>query len=147
MSRARQQSGFLVIAAVFLVVVLAGLVAYLGTVSSTSQAASANDLNSGRAYQAARAGAEWAAYEILQSGSGFCDGGSGTHGVTFASTATLSAFRADVSCTSTGPYAEGATPTLRTYTVTSTACNDTSCPSATSSATYVERQLNLTITK
>jgi MSHA biogenesis protein MshP len=147
MTRGRAQRGFLVIAAVFLVVVLAGLVAYLATVSSTSQAASAADLNSSRAYQAARAGIEWAAYQILESGGGFCSGGTGTQTLTFGSTATLTSFRTEIGCTSTGPYTEGATSTLRTYAVTAVACNDSACPSATASATYVERKLTLTITK
>src|SRR5258707_15116424 len=66
----RAQRGFLVIAAVFLVIVLAGLIAYMTTVSTTSQAASAADFNSARAYQAARAGAEWASYRILQGAGG-----------------------------------------------------------------------------
>ena len=66
----RRARGFLIIAAVFLIVVLAGLIAYLMSVSTTSQAASVADLNSARAYQTARAGIEWAVYEVLRNPGG-----------------------------------------------------------------------------
>lgn len=142
----RAQRGFLIIAAVFLLVVVGGLVAYLTTVSTTSQAASAADLSSARAYQAARAGAEWAAFQILQNPAGAfktsCDGGSATNTLTFS--ATLSAFQAKVDCTGAS-FTEGAA-TVRTYAIKSNACNEPACPStATTSSTYVEREVGLTI--
>ncbi len=145
----RAQRGFLVIAAVFLVIVLAGLVAYLTTVSTTSQAASAADVNSARAYQAARAGAEWAVFQILQnSGGSFatstCTGGAPTQvDKTFAGTS-LSAFTARVTCTSVS-VTEGAA-TMKAYSIVSSACNEPACPNTTTlTATYAERQLTLTI--
>src|SRR5688572_25210551 len=97
----REQRGFLVIAAVFLLVVLAGLVVYLTTVSTTSQAASAADLNSSRAYQAARAGVEWGAFQVLQAAS--CEP---TTPKTF--TGTLAPFTATVTCTESAAITEGA---------------------------------------
>lgn len=142
----RAQRGFLIIAAVFLLVVVGGLVAYLTTVSTTSQAASAADLNSARAYQAARAGADWAAFQILQNPGGAfktgCDGGSATNTLTFSST--LSAFQAKVDCTGAS-FTEGAA-TVRTYSITSKSCNEPACPNTTTtSSTYVEREVGLTI--
>jgi MSHA biogenesis protein MshP len=143
-----REKGFLVIAGVFLLVVLAGLVAYLSTVSTTSQAASAADLNSSRAYQAARAGVEWAAFHILRDPGGGtfksgCEAGSSSVNLTLGST--LSGFVVKVDCSSTS-FTEGAA-SPRTYSVLATACNDSACPSATTAATYVERQLSLTITR
>jgi MSHA biogenesis protein MshP len=145
--RIRAQRGFLIIAGVFLVVVLAGLVVYMSTVSTTSQAASAADLNSARAYQAARAGAEWGVFRVLQG-----PGGAGTFETQCAAgTATSrnltvgSSYTATVGCTGASLSEGGVTVT--TYQITSTGCNLPTCPTATTSSTYVERQVSLTLTK
>lgn len=53
------QHGFAAIAAIFLVVVLAALGAFMVTFSNTQQLTSAQDLQGTRAYWAARAGLEW----------------------------------------------------------------------------------------
>lgn len=149
------QRGFLIIAAVFLVVVLGGLAVYLAAVSRTSQAASAADLQAARAYQAARAGIEWAAYQILRDPAGgtfkpACDGGSATRSLTFSST--LADFAATVTCTSTGAsLTEDGTPVV-SYKIESNGCNvptgGGACPNAAAlSATYVERELRLTLVR
>ena len=151
--RRQRQGGFLVIAAVFLLVVLAGLVGYLMTVSTTSQAASAADANSAKAYQAARAGIEWASYQVLRnSGGSFaastCTGGSPTQ-ANLAFGSTLSSLTATVTCTSVASIAEGGA-SVTVYSIVSTACNEPvsgACPNAaTVSSTYVERQLSVTLT-
>ena len=151
MRRARFQRGargFLVIAAVFLLVVLAGLIAYMTTVSTTSQAASAADANSARAYQAARAGLEWGIFHILRDPAGgtfksSCEAGSANVTLTFDST--LASFSTKVECSSAS-FTEGAS-SPRTYSLTATACNESSCPSASTASTYVERQVTVTITR
>lgn len=56
----RLQTGFAAIAAIFLVVVLAAMGAFMVTFSNTQQLTSAQDLQGSRAYWAARAGLEWA---------------------------------------------------------------------------------------
>jgi MSHA biogenesis protein MshP len=152
--RRRNGHGFLVIAAVFLLVVLAGLVAYLMTVSTTSQAASAADFNSARAYQAARAGAEWAAYQILRNPGGgtfrtACAGATVSRNLTFAST--LAGYTATVTCTGSASLTEGAS-SVRAYSIVSNACNvptgGGACPNgAALSGTYVERQVTLVLTQ
>ena len=53
------QRGFAAIAAIFLVVVLAALGAFMVTLSNTQQLTSAQDLQGTRAYWVARAGLEW----------------------------------------------------------------------------------------
>jgi len=149
----RPEQGFLIIAAVFLLVVLAALVAYLMTVSTTSQASSAADYDSSRAYQAARSGIEWAAYQILRDPGGgtfkaSCDGGGATKNLTFAAP-TLIGYTATITCSSVGAT-EGASA-FRSYTLKSNACNQPNsgaCPNASAlSASYVEREVVLTLTK
>lgn len=53
------QRGFAAIAAIFLVVVLAALGAFMVTFSDTQHLTSAQDVQGSRAYWAARAGVEW----------------------------------------------------------------------------------------
>lgn len=149
------QRGFLIIAAVFLLVVLSALALYLASVSQTSQAASAGDLQSARAYQAARAGIEWAAYQILRDPGGgtfkpACDGGSATKTLAFSST--LTNFAATVTCTSTGASLTEAGTPVTSYKIESNGCNiptgGGACPNAAAlSATYVERELRLTLVR
>ncbi len=59
------QSGFVLPSAIFLLVVLAALGAYMTSLSRTSHISSALDIQGGRAYQAARAGIEWAAWQVV----------------------------------------------------------------------------------
>jgi MSHA biogenesis protein MshP len=56
---ATHQRGFAAVAAVFLVVILAGLGAFMLTFSNTQQLTSAQDVQGSRAYWAARAGLGW----------------------------------------------------------------------------------------
>jgi len=144
----RSARGFLIIAAVFLLVVLAGLVAYLMSVSTTSQTASVADLNSARAYQAARAGLEVAAYQVIVSST--C---TASQDIPFAGN--LAGYTATVTCTSS-PLTEGGA-SVTAYKLVSNGCNVTvsgACPnsttvvvSTTTSALYAERELGLTLTK
>ena len=55
------QSGFAIVAAIFLMVVLAALGAFMLTLSSNQQITSAQDLQGSRTYWAAKAGIQWAA--------------------------------------------------------------------------------------
>jgi len=59
MKTSKTQSGFAAIAAIFLVVILAALGAFMLTFSNTQQLTSAQDIQGSRAYWAARAGLEW----------------------------------------------------------------------------------------
>lgn len=63
--RARNaELGFSLVSAIFLLVVLAGLGAAMVTFSSSQNQALAMDAMGSRAYQAASAGIEWAAYNV-----------------------------------------------------------------------------------
>ena len=61
-----RQNGFALVTAIFILVVLAGLGAAMVTISTSQHTTVAMDIQSARAYQAARAGIEWGAYQALQ---------------------------------------------------------------------------------
>lgn len=149
-----RQSGFGIPTALFLLVVLAALTVYLVTLSSAQQRASTLDLVGARALQAARAGVEWGAYQVLQNSAGAfatnCDAAS------YAAPArqnlsglagTLSDFTVSVDCGS-ATFAEQGN-TLRVYQLRATACNApivSGCP-GTVGAHYVERQIQATLAR
>ncbi|MGE5758654.1 MAG: hypothetical protein ACM3W8_07285, partial [Sideroxydans sp.] len=62
----RLQRGFSIVSAIFILVVLAFLGVAMATFSTTQQQSAAMDVMGSRAYQAARAGVEWAAYNVSQ---------------------------------------------------------------------------------
>ena len=126
--------GFALIMALFLIVSLATIGAYLLTVSNVQVETGVMDEQGAHAYQAARAGLEWGAYTVLRNG--ICPGGTTT-------IALPAGFYAEVTCTAYGPENEGGTP-VSTYRIVSTGCNATPCTSGTG-ASYVERQLQLTV--
>ena len=64
MKRSFIQRGFSLISAIFLLLVLAGLGAAMVTFSTSQTRNLAMDVLGSRAYQAAQAGIEWAAYKI-----------------------------------------------------------------------------------
>jgi MSHA biogenesis protein MshP len=144
------------IAAVFLIVGLGLLIGYLTVVSRSSQTSSLADLNSARAYQAARTGAEWAIYQITRNPPGGTFLGQCTPAPASLNTpvtptqrnqnygGTLAAFTASVNCSGVRVTEGGGT--VVAYTITSNACNSGACPdTATTSPFYVERQISLTI--
>jgi len=113
--------------------------AVLVATSSTQQAGSALDIQSAKAYQAARAGLEFGMYQALQAGS--C-----AAGTTIAHTGSLSGFSVTVNCTSSVHNEAGSDVTM--YQVTASACNqpDPNCPATgTPGSFYVERQLRVTV--
>ena len=139
----KPQTGFTLAAAIFLVVVLAALGAFAVTVSGLNQGSSALDLQGSRAYQAARAGIEWGAYQVLQNTAGAF--ATTCNAATYAGSTsqslsglggTLSPFSVTVTCGSSS-YPEGA-GTVVVYQIVSTA-------TAGGGAFQVERQLQAMI--
>jgi MSHA biogenesis protein MshP len=55
----RRASGFAIVSAIFILVVLAALAGFIVSVTSTQALTFAQDIQGARAYQAARAGTEW----------------------------------------------------------------------------------------
>jgi len=109
------------------------------------------DEQGARAYQAARAGIDWGAYQVLQNPGGplaTCIAGGAQAPQTLTFTATyLTGFYATVECSRVGSETEG-TATVNVYRITSTGCNlATPCTTAQNAPNYVNRQLQLTITR
>jgi MSHA biogenesis protein MshP len=66
----KRHQGFSIVSAIFLLVVLAFLGVAMVSFSTTQHQSAAMDVMGSRAYQAARAGIEWAAYQVSQTASG-----------------------------------------------------------------------------
>ena len=136
-----KEKGFSILAAVFLLVILVSLSAFLVSISSMQQMGAAIDLQGTRAYQAARAGIEWGAYQVLNPASApACP----TSTLTFAGTS-LQDFSTTVTCTITTADELGTTANV--YQLSATACNQPACPNAAPAANYVERQLTITVSR
>jgi MSHA biogenesis protein MshP len=148
----RAAAGFTLVAMLFILVVLAALGAALAGISMRQQMGSAADIDSARALQGARAGLEWAAFEVLRNppppaAAPAC------FATTSFSVAGLSGITITVSCTrtpSSGTVNDGSTE-LAFFQLVATACNIPSggaCPAAgTPAPAYVERQLSGTVAR
>lgn len=129
--------------AIFMIVTLAAIALYLVTVSTGQSQAVSQDEQAVRAYQAARAGIDFGAFHVLRNGA--CPG---SQPPAFAAPG-LSAFRVEVNCQQLLPLAgetEGST-NVKVYRITATGCNANPCSPPTPGSTYVERQLQLTLTR
>ena len=141
------QQGFAIVAAIFLLVVLAALGAFMVTFSTVQHTTTAQDLQGVRAYQAARAGTEWGAFQILRNPAASFVSACQTVPVpqTLPALApTLANFTVTVGCTATqydegSRTAAGANP-LWVYRVTSTATSG-----VVGQTNYIERQIQVTI--
>jgi MSHA biogenesis protein MshP len=129
----KRQSGFSLVAAIFLLVVIAALGTFAVTLSTTQQQSAALDVLGSRAYQASRAGIEWGAYQALKNSA--CPA---SPTVLTALPNTLANFSVKVDCNSTAVLEAGATVTM--YQLTSTAKQGT-----VATPDYVERQMSVTI--
>lgn len=136
-----RQRGFSLVTAIFLLVVIAALGAFAVTLSTTQQQSSSLDVMGARAYQAARAGIEWGAYQVLPaSGAAFATAcRPGPHSQVIAPLPnTLAGFAVNVQCAATS-HVEGAAM-LWVYNLTSTATQG-----VVATPDYVERQISVTI--
>lgn len=115
------QRGFSLITAIFLVVVLSVLGAMMVTFFTAQQQSSALDVLGSRAYQAARAGVEWAAFGVSQTAPGVqwgqCAAGANFPANTLGGT--LAPFSVSVTCSAISAV-EGAS-TIWVYDITSAA--------------------------
>jgi MSHA biogenesis protein MshP len=131
--------GFAAITAIFIVIVLGGLGIVIATISASQQRASTFDVGGVRAYQAARAGIEFGAFDSLRNGATNCPAA----GTTIALTGALTGFWVTVKCIGTS-HTEAAPLPITVYNITATGCNRSACPGVPD-ATYVERQLQVTV--
>lgn len=143
----RRATGFTLVSVLFIVVVLAALGAAITQVSTRQHLGSAAEIESARALQAARAGLEWAAFQVLRNPAPPA-AAPACFGTTSFTAAALSRYTITVSCTRTAGT-DGST-SLAFYQLTANACNTPTsghCPNTAASpgSTYVERQLAWTV--
>jgi len=113
------QQGFSLVSAIFLLVVIAALGTFAVTLSTSQQQSSALDVMGARAYQAARAGIEWAAFGVLQTAAGVQWAGCASPPPFGTLGGTLEPFNVTVACNAASSV-EG-TSTIWIYNVTATA--------------------------
>lgn len=124
-----RQAGLSIISAIFMLLLMAALGAFMLTFSSVQHITQAQDIQGSRAYWAADAGIQWGAYRVLHDNA--CS----------STTLTVADFPVTVTCSLSGPYAEGG-GTVNVYHITATASQGT-----LGSVGYVERQLQATVGK
>jgi len=129
-----RERGFSLVSAIFLLVVVAALGAFALTISTTQQQSQALDVMGSRAYQAARAGIEWAAFNVAN---GPVPWGACAPGANVAVGGDLSAFTVTVNCAAAS-HVEGGS-TIWIYDVSAVAATTGAAPG---SLNYVERELS-----
>ncbi len=147
--RSFRQRGFSLITAIFLIVVLAALGAYMVIFTGLQQATLQADVLGVRAYYAARAGAEWAIYRALDPDNTIAPGPTSfaacPGGTINTLGGTLSPFTVVINCTPSTATEAG--NTINVYAITATACNNATCPSPSPPSGYVERQIAVTVAR
>lgn len=124
----KAQRGFALVAAIFLLVTLAALGAFMLTFSNTQHLTSAQDVQGSRAYWAARAGLEWGVSRVAAT----CP--------TSPTTFTIGAFNVTVTCTQQS-YVEAAS-TINIFKLTSVASTG-----SVGSLGFIERSISASIEK
>jgi MSHA biogenesis protein MshP len=151
--KGRRQTGFAIVSAIFLLVILALLGAYMVNFSTVQNTTSGTDVEGSRAYWAARSGLDWGIYKARVDNLAYaCSTGcvmatppcTGPTTVTPAATnLTMAGYTVTVSCTCT-PSCQANTP-IKVFRFTSNACNQAnagSCPNpAPTGTSYVDREL------
>lgn len=143
LGRVTAQRGFSIVSAIFLLIVMASLGAFMLTFSTVQHTTATQDIEGVRAYQAARAGIEWGLYQVLQvpappAAAPDCPGSPTTLP---ALGGTLAGFAVNVVCSQSDHNEAGAV--VRVYQFTSTATNGVS----PGSPHYVERELRATVSR
>lgn len=158
---AKRMHGFAIVTAIFILVVLAALGAFIVSISTNQQIGTALDVQGVRAYQAAKSGVEWGIYQVEATPA--YNFGYGTPAVAVGvanpntrvcpasptsfvpGATTLAAFTVTVTCAAPPDANNG--PTV--FRVTATACNQPAagvCPNnAPTSPDYVERRIEVTL--
>ncbi|MFA6270796.1 MAG: agglutinin biogenesis protein MshP [Candidatus Paceibacterota bacterium] len=157
-STRKQLCGFAIVTAIFILIVLAALGAFIVNISTSQQIGSALDVQGVRAYQTARAGIEWGLHQVQATAAynfGYTSSDPNTRACPAAITSFTTAapmladFTVTVECAATADANGG--PTV--YAITATACNQpvagwtagtVACPNTVSPhSLYVERRLSV----
>lgn len=132
------QQGFAAIAAIFLVVILAAMGAFMVSFSNTQQLTSAQDVQGTRVYWAARAGLEVGISKAIQNVGSACKDASGT---AVPTSVALAPYNVQIDCTPTN-YADGDAITV--FQIKATACTS-SLPCTPNGIGYVERSVSASV--
>ncbi len=132
----RRLRGFALPSAIFLLVILAMLGAFMTTFSTTQHIDSANDLVGSRGYRAARMGAEWAVAKICNGGSPCASPLTACPAIPTPLDTAPDGFSVTVTC-AVNSYTEGVTPRY-VFWITSTA----TVGGSPGGIGYVERSVN-----
>ena len=153
MKRPTRQRGFAFVVAIFLLVILAAFASFAVGLTTNSATANAVAVQGSRAYEAARAGIEWARFQVIDP-NGTLAPGATTLPDCFASPRTLplpgalSGFTVTLTCqrfpssAATPNFFEEASNRVASFTIVATATQGT--PGATD---YVERKLEARFVK
>lgn len=146
-SRLCREAGFSLVSAIFLLVVLSALGAFMVSFSGVQHASASRDVLGTRAYQAARSGIEWAAHQALTPVfPAACPATTNLTGLA----GTLSPFTVTVQCNRTLATEGAILNNVAVYSITADACNQPNgagaCPNASPGEDYVARQLQATFT-
>lgn len=145
--------GFVLPSAIFLLVILAALAAFMVTFSTTQSITAAQDVQGSRAYQAARSGTEWGLYKVLDPTNATVNAmlppyGTGTSAwpnlpACPADTAmTIEGFTVTVRCSSSDYSEAGSTRSIRVFHLRSIAS-----VGVVGSLGFVERQVEVVASK
>lgn len=137
----RSQLGFLLPAAIFLLVILAGLGAYAVNINSVQQQSSVQDIQSARVYHRARGLLEYATYQVLNNTSS-------TNlpscpiltNLSISNLDSLLTSSNNIACTSQDYDIDGGDSIIRVYKIQSSVNSGT-----LNTENYIERQIDLTI--
>jgi MSHA biogenesis protein MshP len=150
MMKSRSIAGFALPSAIFLLVILSALGAFILNVSSSQQQGMALDIRGERAWQAPNAGMEWVRYRLAATPAApACPAnttwGASTYSIGFAGSATLTDFLATVECRQIDSTNVDGVATW-VFEVRVTACSPAAgvvlrCPGVPTVAGYAERQL------
>lgn len=142
-----KQRGFSLVSAIFLLIVLASLGAYMVTIGGTNRATSSATLQGARAFQAARSGIDWAIYIITNAADqtaarNACNNAANDiDGNTFTlNVAGLNGFTVSTTCNHTDHDQQGM-DNVTVYTIESTATSG----GVYGSADFVQRRISATI--
>lgn len=147
MTALRHRCGFALPTAIFLLVILAALGAFVLNISTAQHVGQALDVEGERAWQSANAGMDWARYRVAAAGA--CPAGTSWGGsnfsLDFAGSETLGGYRANIECRLV-EATDVAGVATSVFELRVTACNrpnaaEPRCPGSAALLGYVERQL------
>ena len=148
----RVANGFVLPSAIFLLVILAALAAYLVNISTTQHTTSAQDVQGTRALHAARAGIEWGLFQVMDPANATVAAMVPPYGTGAAAwpnmpacaagAFTIEGFNVSVTCTPYDYTERGNNNRIRIYQLVATASIGT-----VGTTHYVERQVTATVSK